>query len=243
MEFQIRDPQDRIFLKYALFFLLPIPAWCRISWGRGELRRLLFVSRKVVSDSFWPHELQHARLPCPSLSPRVSSNSCPLSLWCHPTISCSVSPFFCPQSFPASESLPMSWLFLGSLPQMAIVLEFNFSIGLSNEYSGLISFRVDWSDLLAFKVHFQPGFTFCPGSLPTLVTHICSSIQSRFTHPQSWRTHVRGGEDNIVSNYDERIPHWVISSLSLLQFFSNLAGLPIVIPGFPRLIHRSQSSF
>ena len=110
----------------------------------------------------------------------------------------------------------------------------------SNKWSGLISFRIDWSDVLAFKVHFQPGFSFCPGSLPKLVTHICSSIQSRFTHPQSWRTqsisNVRGGEDNIVSNYDERRPHWVISSLSLLQFFSNLAGLPIVIPGFPRLI-------
>ena len=59
-----------------------------------------------------PHELQHTRLPCPSLSPRVCSNSCPLSGWCHPTISFSVAPFsFCLQSFPASGSFPMSWLF------------------------------------------------------------------------------------------------------------------------------------
>ena len=58
-----------------------------------------------------PHELQHARLPCPSLSPGVCSNSCPLSQWCHPTITSSVSPFSsCPQSFPASGSFPESRL-------------------------------------------------------------------------------------------------------------------------------------
>ena len=63
-------------------------------------------------DSLWPHGLQHTQLLCPSLSPGVSSNSCPLSWWCHPTISSSVTPFSaCPQSFLASESFPMSWLF------------------------------------------------------------------------------------------------------------------------------------
>ena len=65
-----------------------------------------------MSDCSQPHGLQHARLPCPSLSPRVCSNSCPLSQWCHPTISSSVVPFSsCPQSFPASGSFPMSQLF------------------------------------------------------------------------------------------------------------------------------------
>ena len=60
----------------------------------------------------WPHGLQHARLPCPSLSPGVGSDSCPLYQWCHPTISSFVTPFSsCPQSFPASGSFPMSWLF------------------------------------------------------------------------------------------------------------------------------------
>ena len=59
-----------------------------------------------------PHELQHARLPCPSPTPGVHSNSCPLSRWCHPAISSSVLPFSsCPQSLPASESFPMSQLF------------------------------------------------------------------------------------------------------------------------------------
>ena len=67
-------------------------------------------SRSVVSDSLWPHELQHARPPCPSPTPRVHPNSCPSSWWCHPTISSSVIPFSCPQSLPASESFPMSQL-------------------------------------------------------------------------------------------------------------------------------------
>ena len=69
-------------------------------------------SRSVMSDSLRPHELQHARLPCPSLIPGVYPNSCPLSWWCHPAISSSVVPFSsCPQSLPASGSFPMSQLF------------------------------------------------------------------------------------------------------------------------------------
>ena len=69
-------------------------------------------SHSVVSNSLWPHELQHARPPCPSPSPGVHSNSRPLSRWCHPAISCFVIPFSsCSQSLPASESFPMSQLF------------------------------------------------------------------------------------------------------------------------------------
>ena len=69
-------------------------------------------SCSVVSDSLRPHESQHTRPPCPSPTPGVHSNSCPLSRWCHPGISSSVVPFFsCPQSLPASESFPMSHLF------------------------------------------------------------------------------------------------------------------------------------
>ena len=72
-------------------------------------------SCSVVSDSLQPHELQHARPPCPSPTPGVYSNSCPLSWWCHPTISSSVVPFSLLPSFPASESFPMSQFFaLGS---------------------------------------------------------------------------------------------------------------------------------
>ena len=70
---------------------------------------LLLFSQSVLFDSWDLHGLQHARLPCPSASPRACSNSCPLSWWCHPTISSSVVPFSsCLQSFPVSGSFPMS---------------------------------------------------------------------------------------------------------------------------------------
>ena len=70
------------------------------------------VQLAVVSNSLWPHGLQHARHPCPSPTPRACSNSCPSSWWCHSTISSSVIPFSsCLQSFPASESFPVSQFF------------------------------------------------------------------------------------------------------------------------------------
>ena len=79
----------------------------------GTIESLLLFSHSVMTNSLQPHGLQHARLPCPSLSPGACSNSCPLSQWCHPTISSSVILFSsCLQSFPASgSSFPMSWLF------------------------------------------------------------------------------------------------------------------------------------
>ena len=85
-------------------------------WGQekqqGLSRPSVQFSCSVVSDSLRPHESQHARPPCPSPTPRIDSNSCPLSQWCHPAISSSVVPFSsCPQSLPASESCPMSQLF------------------------------------------------------------------------------------------------------------------------------------
>ena len=92
----------------------------------------------VVSDSWWPHELQHARPPCPSPTPRVYSNSFPSSWWCHPTISSSVVPFSsCPQSLLASESFEMSQL-LASGGQ---------SIGVSASTSVLPMNTQDWSPL------------------------------------------------------------------------------------------------
>ena len=77
-------------------------------------------SRSLVSDSLQPHEPQHARPPCPSPTPRVYPNSCPLSQWCHPTISSSVVPFSCPQSFPASGSFQMSQLFASGGQSMGV---------------------------------------------------------------------------------------------------------------------------
>ena len=79
-----------------------------------ELLPLLLFSHSVMSNSLWPHGLQYARLPCPSPAPGVCSDSCPLSRWCHPTISTSVIPSSCLQSFPASGSFPMTWLFASS---------------------------------------------------------------------------------------------------------------------------------
>ena len=114
-------------------------------------------SRSVVSDSLQLLGLRHARLPCPSPTPRVYSNSCPLSRWCHPTISSSVIPFSSHlQSFPASRFFPMSQFF----PLGGRSIEVSFSISPSSEYSGLISFRMDWLDLLTVQ-----------GTLKSLLQH------------------------------------------------------------------------
>ena len=107
--------------------------------------------------SLWPRGLQHARLPCPSLSLGVCSNSCPLSQWCHPTISSSVIPFSsCPQSFPASGSFPMS----GSSHQVAKVLELQLQHQFFQWIFKLISFRINWLALLAVQ-----------GTLKSLLQH------------------------------------------------------------------------
>ena len=108
---------------------------------------LLLFTHSVMSDCLRPHGLWHARLPCPLPPPRVHWNSCPLYWWCHPTISSSVIPFFsCLHSFPASGSLPMSQLFAIRWPKY---WHFSFSNSPSNDYSGLIYFKIDWLDLLA----------------------------------------------------------------------------------------------
>ena len=83
----------------------------RLCWLQSQFVVVQSFSPSVVSDSLWPLELQHTKLPCPSPSPGVYSNLCPLSQWCHPTISFSVIPFSsCLQSFPASGSFLMSLL-------------------------------------------------------------------------------------------------------------------------------------
>ena len=94
-----------LLLLLNIFYLVPSTVWfCFLSSVQS--------SQSVVSNSLWPHGLQHTRPPCPSPAPRVYSNSCPLSQWCHLTISSSVIPFpSCLQSFPASGSFPMSQFF------------------------------------------------------------------------------------------------------------------------------------
>ena len=100
---------DRFFFSSCflfIYFLIALDFCCFVQTFSGYGVQF---SRSVMSDSFWPHGLQHARPPCLSPTPRVYSNSCPLSRWCHPTISSSVVPFSsCLQSFPASGSFPMS---------------------------------------------------------------------------------------------------------------------------------------
>ena len=105
---------------------------------------IMFFIHWVVSSSLLRHGLKHARLPCPSPTLGACSNSCTSSQWCHPTISSSVIPFSsCLQSFPASGSLLMSRLFTSGGQSFGAY----FSISPSNEYLGLIFFRVDWFNL------------------------------------------------------------------------------------------------
>jgi len=106
-------------------------------------------SRSVVSDSLWPHESQHARPPCPSPSPGVHSNSCPSSWWCHPANLIFCHPLLLLPPIPPSirafsneSTLRMRWPNYWS---------FSFSIIPSKEHPGLISFRMDWLDLLAVQ--------------------------------------------------------------------------------------------
>ena len=106
-----------------------------------ELHSIVQFIRSVVSDSLRPHGLQHARLPCPSLTLGVNSNSCPLSRWCHLTILSSVVPFSsCLQSFPTSGSFPMSQFFASS--GQSIGVSASASVLPKNIHSGLISFRI-----------------------------------------------------------------------------------------------------
>ena len=116
------------------------------------------ISHSVVSDSLQPHESQHARHPCPSQTPGVHSDSCPSSQWCHPAISSSVIPFSsCPQFLPASvfsneSTLHMRWPKYWS---------FSFSIIPSKEIAKLISFRMDWLDLLAVQGNLKSLLQYC----------------------------------------------------------------------------------
>ena len=117
---------------------------CKATWTR----ELLLFSRSVMSDFLWPQGLQHAGLPCPSFFPEVCSNSCPLNKWCHPTISSSV---------PTSLSSLTLARYQGLSNELALRIRwskhgsFSFSINHLNECSELISFMIDWFDLLVVQ--------------------------------------------------------------------------------------------
>ena len=108
---------------------------------------LLLFSCQVVSNSLQPHGLEHTGRLCPSPSPIVCPRSCSLNWWCHPTTSSSVTLLLCLQSFPASVFSSDSALHI----RWPKYWSFSFSINSSNEYSGLISFRIDWFDLLVVQ--------------------------------------------------------------------------------------------
>ena len=121
-----------------------------------------FSSVAQLCPTLRPHELQHARPPCPSPTPRVHPNPCPFSQWCHPTISFSVVPFSsCLQSFPASGSLKISQLF--ATGDQSIGVSASTSVLPMNTQDWSISFRMDWLDLLAVQ-----------GTLKSLLQHYSS---------------------------------------------------------------------
>ena len=142
---------------HSSIFAWEIP-WTEETGRLQSMRSLVQFTCSVMSNSLWPNGLQHARLPCPSPTPRAYSNSCPLSWWCHPTISSSVIPLLLPSSIIPSIRVFSNKSFLRI--RWPKYWSFSFSISPSNEYSGLISFRIDWFDLLAVR-----------GTLKSLLQH------------------------------------------------------------------------
>ena len=171
--FSSRYPEAKLLDPIVILFLT--------SWRKSILFSTVYssiqFSRSVVSDSLRPYGLQHTRLPCLSQAPRACSNSCPLSWWCHPTISSSAIPFSCLQSFPASESFPPSQFFppggqsIGASTS-ASVLPMNIEGWFPLQLTGLISLRskgllksspapqFEGINSLAFSLIYGPTLTF-----------------------------------------------------------------------------------
>ena len=139
----------------------------------SHLGSLVEFRHSVMSYSLRPHGLQHARIPCPSPTPGACSNLCPSSQWCHPTISSSVIPFSsCLQSFPSIRVFSNESVLCIRWPKDC---GFSFRISPSNEYSGLISFRIGWFDLLAVQ-----------GTLKSLLQHQFQKHQLFGTQLSLW---------------------------------------------------------
>ena len=167
--------------------------------ARSHMPQLIFSTAKqtyqsissvaVMSNSLWPHGLHHARLPCPLPSPRACSNSRPLSRWCHPAISSSIIPFSCLQSFPASGSFLMSWLFASggqSTGASATVLLMNIQEWFLLELTGLISLQskglskvFSSTTVQKHQFHCYGSFGYCP-QYTCLILPITKTLYSRF---------------------------------------------------------------
>ena len=182
-------------------------------------------SHSVMSNSLWPYWSQQVRLPCPSPTARAYSNSCPSCQWCHPTISSSVVSFSSHlESFPASESFPMSQFFasgqrtdVSSLHQPKY-WSFSFSISPSNEYSGLISFRMKWLDLLAIQ-----------GTLNSLLQH--HSSKSSILQCSDFVI-VQLSHPNLTTGKTIALTRWTFVGKVICLIFNKLSRL--VITFLPR---------
>ena len=177
-------------------------------------------NHSVVSDSLRPHESQHARLPCPSPTPGVYSNSCPSSQCCHPTISSSVIPFSSHfQSFPASGSFFSNESFLHI--RWPKYWNFSFSMSPSNEYSGLISFRMDWLELLAVQ-----------GTLKSLLKH--HSLKALILWHSAFFT-VQPSHPYMTTGKTIALTRWTFVGKAMSLLSNMLSRL--VIPFLPRSKH------
>ena len=133
MSMELVMPSNHLILCHPLLLMPSIFPNIRVfsnesalCWTKETLSALCSVQSSSVTQScltLWPHGLQHARPPCPSPSPGIYANSSPLSWWCHPTISSSVIPFSCLQSFPASRSFPVPQFFASGGQSVGVLLQ------------------------------------------------------------------------------------------------------------------------
>ena len=173
-----------------------------------------------MSDSLRPHGLQHSKLPCPSLTPRICWNSCPLSGWYHPIISSSVSPFSCLHSFPAS-------VFSNELALCIRWLKYwNFSLSPSNEYSGLISFRTDWFDVLTVQGTLKSPLQHHRLKASVLQHSAFFMVQLTSVHDY-WKNHGFDYTDLCQQSVYRHSIKNILFSCTFSPFASSLAFLPL----------------
>ena len=153
----ITGSEENILVVFSFDLFFTFPFICVAFWSLLSLCISSVQSLSCVPDSLRPHESQHARPPCPSPTPGVHSDSRPSSQWCHPAISSSVFPFSsCPN--PSQHQSLFQWI--NSSHEVPKYWSFSFSSIPSKEIPGLISFRMDWLDLLAVQ-----------GTLKSLLQH------------------------------------------------------------------------
>ena len=189
-----------------------------------------------LCPTLWPHGLQHTRLPCPSLSPGLCLNSSPLSWWYNPTISSSVAPFpLCPQPFPESGS----FLWVSSSYQVAEVLELQFQHQFSNEYSGLISCRIDcWSAMQSQVWHLVcsgRGLGWLPGQCRVSSGWWRKEL-GRLRRLTSANTNTCGAKAQKICRFYKYCSHlWFIYWWKLFVYFCCVANIASFLPAISGL--------